>query len=82
VLYVVENIKGGLTMESHSTAVAHKDDTKRTYTVEEIAEILHIGRTSAYSLVKEKHFSFVSIGSAIRISKKSFDDWLDKNNLI
>lgn len=50
---------------------------RRTYTVEEIAEILNIGRTSAYSLVKEGHFKVVRVGNAIRISKKSFDEWLD-----
>lgn len=53
----------------------------RTYKVEDIAEILNIGRTSAYSLVKEGHFKTVRIGTAIRISKKSFDEWLDKQNL-
>jgi len=51
----------------------------RAYTVEEIAEILNIGRTSAYSLVKEGHFKVVRVGNAIRISKKSFDEWLDAN---
>ena len=49
----------------------------RTYRVEEIAKMLNIGRTSAYRLVKEGHFKTVRIGSAIRISKKSFDEWLD-----
>ena len=44
--------------------------------VEEVAEILGIGRTSAYSLVKEGHFKIVRIGNAIRVSKKSFDEWL------
>lgn len=44
----------------------------------EIAKMLGIGRTSAYNLVKENHFKVVKIGAAIRISKKSFDDWLDK----
>lgn len=53
----------------------------RTYKVDEIAEILNIGRTSAYNLVKEGHFKTVRIGTAIRISKKSFDDWLDKQIL-
>ena len=53
---------------------------KRTYTVEEIARILGIGRTSAYILVKEGHFKSVKIGNAIRISKKSFDDWLDSRS--
>ena len=49
----------------------------RTYTVEDIAKILGIGRTSAYSLAKEEHFKIVRIGNAIRVSKKSFDEWLD-----
>lgn len=54
---------------------------KRTYTVEEIAHILGIGRTSAYILVKEGHFKIVRIGNAIRISKRSFDEWLDTLNV-
>ena len=54
---------------------------KRTYTVEEIARILGIGRTSAYILVKEGHFKIVRIGNAIRISKRSFDEWLDALNI-
>ena len=53
-------------------------ETKRTYTVEEIAKLLSIGRTTAYALVKEGHFKTVRIGSAIRISKQSFDEWLDR----
>ena len=54
---------------------------RRTYTVEEIAQILGIGRTSAYLLVKEGHFKIVRIGNAIRISKRSFDEWLDSLDL-
>ena len=50
---------------------------RRTYTVEDIAHILGIGRTSAYLLVKEGHFKIVRIGNAIRISKRSFDEWLE-----
>ena len=45
----------------------------------EIAEMLGIGRTAAYNLVKENHFKVVKIGASIRVSKKSFDEWL--NNL-
>lgn len=47
----------------------------RTYTVEDIAQMLNIGRTSAYNLTKEGHFKIVRIGNTIRISKKSFDEW-------
>lgn len=53
----------------------------RTYTVEDIAAMLNIGRTSAYTLVKEGHFKTVRIGTAIRISKKSFDEWLEEPDL-
>ena len=54
---------------------------KRIYTVEEIAKILGIGRTAAYSLVQSGAFKAVRIGSSIRVSKVSFDDWLDKQNM-
>ena len=50
----------------------------RIYTVDEIQAILGIGRNSAYNLVKSGVFHSVRIGGNIRISKKSFDDWLDK----
>ena len=49
----------------------------RTYTVDDIAKMLNIGRTTAYNLTKEGHFKIIRIGNAIRISKKSFDEWLD-----
>ena len=48
---------------------------------EDVAAILNIGRTSAYTLVKEGHFKTVRIGTAIRISKTSFDEWLEKLKL-
>ena len=51
------------------------------YTVEEIAASLHIGRSSAYTLVRKGYFKSVRIGTAIRISRKSFDDWLDQLEL-
>lgn len=51
---------------------------KRTYTVDEIQDILGIGRTSAYALVKKGLFRTVRVGGSIRISKKSFDEWLDQ----
>lgn len=41
----------------------------RTYTVEQIAAMLNIGRTTAYQLVKQEEFRIVRIGNAIRVSK-------------
>lgn len=50
---------------------------KRVYTVDEIRAILGIGRNKAYALMKQGHFHCVRIGGRYRISKKSFDKWLN-----
>lgn len=54
---------------------------KRTYTVEEVAMLLGISRTSAYEFVKRGIVKSVKIGASIRVSKKSFDEWLDKQEI-
>lgn len=41
----------------------------RTYTVEDIAKMLNIGRTSAYNLTKEGHFKIVRIRDISKITK-------------
>ena len=53
---------------------------KRTYTVDEIQDILGISRPTAYNLVKKGLFHSVRVGGHIRISKKSFDEWLDQKS--
>lgn len=50
---------------------------KETYSISEIAKILDISNKSAYSLIHETFFRYVRIGRTIRISKKSFDQWLN-----
>ena len=52
----------------------------RTYRVEDIASILGIGRSSAYKLVQQGQFKVVRIGSSIRISRSSFDAWLESQD--
>lgn len=53
----------------------------RTYTVNEIARILGVSLARAYRLVQEGLFKSVRIGNAIRISKRSFDHWLESLDL-
>ena len=53
----------------------------RTYTVNEIARILGVSQARAYRLVQEGLFKSVRIGNAIRISKRSFDEWLESLDL-
>ena len=67
-------------MSQTSKSVQGSVPEQRTYKVEEIAEILNIGRTFAYNLVKEGHFKIVRVGNAIRISKRSFDEWLHEQS--
>ena len=43
----------------------------RTYTVNDIATILGIGRASAYKLANSGLFKTIRIGNMIRISRKS-----------
>lgn len=50
---------------------------KRCYTVKELQEILCISRPSVYELLKKKEFRWILVGGKYRISKKSFDEWLD-----
>lgn len=50
---------------------------RRTYTVQEVATILGIGRTATYKLIKEERFRYVRIGNSIRVLKKSFDAWME-----
>lgn len=50
---------------------------KRTYTVEEVAAVLGIGRSSAYRLVNEGVFPVVRVGTAIRVPIKTFEEWME-----
>ena len=50
---------------------------KRTYSVQAIADILQISRSMAYNLCKQPLFKTVKVGKYVRVSKPSFDEWLD-----
>ncbi len=67
-------------MHKHTESIAPVFDSyeKRVYTVDEIQDILGISKTTAYQLVKSNVFHSVRVGGQYRISKKSFDAWLDK----
>ncbi|MBR2672822.1 MAG: helix-turn-helix domain-containing protein [Oscillospiraceae bacterium] len=52
---------------------------KKTYTVKEIQEILQISKPTAYALIKSGVFSSIKFKNTLRISKESFDRWLDSD---
>ncbi len=48
-------------------------------TVEEVEEILRISRTKAYEFVNSGAFPVKRIGRTIRIPRRSFYEWLNRN---
>ena len=64
-------------------AVEPSDQTSKTvrhaplvYRVEEIAQLLAISNRAAYNLCNTtKNFKVIRLGTSIRVSKQSFDDW-------
>lgn len=50
---------------------------KRTYRVEDIQIILDIGRGTAYKLLEQNEFRWFKICGTYRISRDSFDEWLN-----
>lgn len=51
---------------------------KRCYTVDDLQIILSVSRPTVYALLKRNEFRWFQIGGGkYRISKKSFDEWLD-----
>ena len=71
------------TMElSQNPAVEPSDQTQAAklvplvYRVDEIAQLLAISNRAAYNLCNTtKDFKVIRLGTSIRVSKQSFDDW-------
>ena len=69
--------QNAISREDHFMSTNEKGTPQsRTYTVNDIAAILGIGRASAYKLASSGLFKTIRIGNMIRISRKSFEDWL------
>lgn len=62
----------------HAEMVPTCANEKRAYSVDDIMAILDISRSSAYILIKKNFFRSIKIGKQLRISKTSFDAWLDR----
>ena len=60
-----------------SATPSDNHENKRTYTVLEIAALLRISKSKAYELCGQNLFRIIRIGRSVRVSKVSFDEWLD-----
>ena len=54
------------------------DELPLMLSVSQVAEVLGIGRTNAYELVKEKDFSSLKIGSRIVIPRDKLIQWIEE----
>ena len=66
-----------LNRSNAATVPCVSEAEKRVYTVDEIQDILGVSRTTTYRLIRSGVFHSVRVGGQHRISKKSFDAWLD-----
>ena len=74
--------QNAISKEDHFMSTNEKGTPQsRTYTVNDIAAILGIGRATAYKLANSGAFKTIRIGNMIRISRKSFEDWLKAEGL-
>ncbi|WP_317854861.1 helix-turn-helix domain-containing protein [Chakrabartyella piscis] len=52
------------------------EEKKKVYTVDEIQDILGIGLSTTYKLIKSRQFHSVKVGHRVLVPKKGFDEWL------
>ena len=52
----------------------------RCYTVQDLQDILGVGRKAVYGLLQRNEFRWIRVGAVYRIPKKSFDEWLESGN--
>ena len=57
---------------------------KKVYNAEDIQKLLGLGRSRTYTFLDEVYqkqapFRVIKIGKLFRVSKQSFDNWLDEN---
>ena len=67
-------------MAEHTSKTLKADPEKRSYSVAEAAEILGVSKRSIYNLCAAEAFKTVRIDKKLRISRRSFDEWLDGNS--
>lgn len=66
-----------LMMFEEKIAKLNSQQDRKNYSVPEIQKILKVERHTVYKLIKERHFKAAFIGGKWRISRLSFDLWLD-----
>lgn len=70
------NTANNFVADQNNYAMPIFEEKKKVYTVDEVQDILGIGLSTTYKLIKAKQFHSVKVGHRVLVSKKSFDEWL------
>lgn len=62
-----------------SEARTYETELNHFYTIMEVADDLHISRTTMYKLLKVQSFPSIKIGSKTLIPKNAYQNWLKEN---
>lgn len=66
-----------MSIEERAKNLYNENSVKRSYSVEEVMQILGVVRQTVYKLINRGYFKAVRIDKSYRIIKSSFDKWLD-----
>ena len=66
-----------MSIEERARNLYNENSVKRSYSVEEVMQILGVVRQTVYKLISRGCFETVKIEKSYRIIKSSFDKWLD-----
>lgn len=50
---------------------------KRCYSIEELMQMMEVSRGTVMQLLKKNEFRWFKVGAIYRISKSSFDNWMN-----
>ena len=64
--------------EVEKTKYKNYDEMPLMLSVQDVAKVLGISKSSAYVLAKEKDFPTLKIGARVVIPRDKFLDWIDK----
>ena len=49
---------------------------RKLYRVEEVAEVLNVGRTKVFDLIRSGEFASVKVGGSRRVTEQAIDDYI------
>ena len=65
--------------EVEKTKYKNYDEMPLMLSVQDVAKVLGISKSSAYVLAKEKGFPTLKIGARVVVPREKFIEWINKN---